>query len=436
MPREFGHLIELIVKQSNMDRAFDEVVDKLPEPRRGKVRARRDAIIEKVRSGIADGSFRVRKLTGKWVHDGPKDRYVHVPDLLTRIGSNAIIDIVEQKVYPSVIPTSAASIPGRGMHKLFLKIRRDVELDPDGTMYFYHGDIEHYYDNVVQDILWQDVVRRIKDPILLPILENFVRVLPSGISKGLRSSQFFGNIHLSDIDHHFKDVMRLPYYYRYCDDFVILSDSKRKLWAYRDILSSMLAQKCLWLKTNETVHSIGEGLDFLGYVFDGRKARVRKRTKVKVARRLARVRSRKRRQKLIGSFKGLAKWGDCRNLYKVLTGNDMDFNEFKKKKQAEGIDYRNASGKRLLDGQMESLRSLVNMRITVLDFEPDVPTKNGPRYAVQFRKQGDSRLYKYLTDDSEQKFWLREAKEADSLPFECTITAQPFGQGKVRYQFT
>ena len=112
----------------------------------------------------------------------------------------------------------------------------------------------------------------------------------------------------------------------------------------------------------------------------------------------------------------------------------VSFNELMKKKQSVGVNYTGKDGKRILNGSLENLRTLVNTHITVLDFEPDVPTKNGSRYIVQFKKD-DGTICKYITNDSEQKFWLEELKKDGSLPFECTIVPHYFGQGKVRYMF-
>ena len=109
-------------------------------------------------------------------------------------------------------------------------------------------------------------------------------------------------------------------------------------------------------------------------------------------------------------------------------------NSVKEMKQ-KGVDYTGKDGKRILSGKLENLRSLVNMHIVVLDFEPDVPTENGPRYVVQFQKD-DGSIGKYLTNDSEQKFWLNKFKEDGKIPFDCHITPEYFGQGKVKYKFT
>lgn len=133
MSKRYGHLIERIIERSNMDRAFDEVVDQLPEPkivyyrdgrvifpdknqysRREYYRKRREDIIKGLTEKIGNGTFRVGKVQEMEVRDGPKDRIVQSPCVKDRIGCNAVMRIVEEVLYPSVVKTSAASIPGRG----------------------------------------------------------------------------------------------------------------------------------------------------------------------------------------------------------------------------------------------------------------------------------------------------------------------------------
>lgn len=450
MPHRYRNLIPLIIDRHNMIRAFDKVVSQLPDDtrvihrngkrielkgRRSTYREHMEPIIARLSADIAAGTFRVKGYHEMWVTDGPKNRLVQSPCVSDRIGCNAIMSVVEKVVYPSVIPTSAASIPGRGMHHLFCKMRSDIEHDPDGTRYFYKCDIRKFFESIDQQVMWQIVCRFIKDPVLLPILHSFVTMMPVGLSIGLRSSQCYGNIILSPLDHYVKDMLGVRYYYRYCDDIVVLGSDKQFLWHVRDVIHQKAAEVGLYIKTNESVRPITEGIDFLGYVFDGHAARLRKRTKQKAARRLAHVRSRKRRQEIIGSFKGMAKWSDARNLFKKITKQNMlSFSEMKRRRTQAGVTFLGKDGKRILQGDLETLGHIVNTHITILDFEVDVPTRNGPRYLVQFQKD-DGTICKYLTNDSEQKFWLNDARKNGNIPFDCTIAMERFGQGKLRYKF-
>lgn len=456
MSKRFGYLTPLVVERKNLDRAFDEVVDQLPERkkrlpdgqvvilpgRRTYYRKKREKYVAELRKEISEGTFRVWKYNEMEVHDGPKDRIVQSPCVKDRIGCNAIMRVVENMVYPSVIKTSAASIPGRGMHRLFKKMRSDIEKDRAGTRYFYKCDIRKFFESIDQKLMWQCVKHYVKDPILLPILHNFVTMMPKGLSIGLRSSQCYGNIILSAIDHFFKDELGIKYYYRYCDDIVILASSKRKLWLLRDMLHRKVGEINLAIKPNESVKPISEGIDFLGFVYDGRKARLRKRTKQKAARKLHKVKSRKRRQEITGSLKGMAKWCDAKHLYKQLTGKRMtDCGDIK-------ADVVYEDGKKRFKGNEIGAKELAGKPFVVVDFERDVvPRREHERYERECRNAGgdttnieppkkkylvsilyDGRPRKVWTGLPENKSKLDKAEKEGLLPFFSSIDADYSGR--------
>ena len=47
-----------------------------------------------------------------------------------------------------------------------------------------------------------------------------------GIPIGNYTSQYFANIYLNELDHFIKEDLKIKYYLRYMDDFVLLVNSK------------------------------------------------------------------------------------------------------------------------------------------------------------------------------------------------------------------
>ena len=433
MSKSYGNLIHLIIDHSNMNDAFDEVVGDLGAKRKAIYEKNMEKIISKLQDEIKTGKFRIKHFKEYEVKDGRKKRRIQSPIVRERIGCNAIMRVVERFVYPTVIKTSAASIKGRGMHKLSKKIRRDIENDRDGTRYYYQSDIHKFYESICQIKMIRCIERYIKDKELLPILRSFITLMEHGLSIGLRSSQCYGNLYLSAVDHYMKEVIGVKYYYRYCDDIVMLACSKKELWRYRNALWEQIEKLDLEIKPNEAVRPISEGIDFLGFVYDGDKARIRKHTKQKNARALKRVKSRKRRQRIIGSFKGMAKWGDCKNLFYRLTGEKMkDFKEF-------NLQYVAEDGKKRFAGQKVSQSKLVNLELAIEDFEIDVQTPNGKRTVVSFTylsgpMQGQKA--KYFTDDKQQLQFLQKIQEMGGLPFKTTLQMDSEAGAITKYIFT
>lgn len=448
MAKRWGNLIEQIIERSNMDAAFDEVVGDLKPiktfrggqlvkiDRRQRYEKRREAIINRLTEEIRTGEFRVKSYHEITVKDGPKVRTVQSPSVEDRIGVNAVMRVVEKYTYPTVVRTSAAAIKGRGMHHLYCKMRSDIRSDREGTQYFYKCDIKKFYQNIGHSVMKQCIRRYIKGSVLLRILDGFIDLLEQGISIGLRSSQCFGNLLLSALDHRMKETEHVRYYYRYCDDILVLAPDKATCWKYRNIIHEEVERLGLTIKPDECVRPTTEGIDFLGFVDYGDHGRLRKRTKQKAARKLAKVRSRRRRREIIGSFKGMAKWCDSHNLYYKLTNKRMEDNGNEVDFKSLGINYVAKDGKKRFAGKGVTLRSITNLKIKILDYEEDVTTKNGLRWLVRFRYENGNEE-KYFTDDEEQKYDLTEMKRRGVLGrVWTTITPEVYGDGKVRYRFT
>lgn len=448
------HLIDEIVSDANMYESFDYVISHLEHPRqRDLFRPRRDSIVELLRYEISTGTFRILRSDVRDVHVtvGYKARDVQAPHIVKRIGIHAIMVVVEKYTYPSLIKNTAASIKGRGMHWLHHIIEDDLVHATDQTLYYYQCDIKRFYESIDQDIMRRVIREYVSDSVLLPVLDSFITLMPHGLSKGLRSSQCFANLYLSSVD---KEMLSLVgryhedcdtvatygtgeggvryLYYRYCDDVVIFSSSKKDLWRLRDKYVFAISRLGLSLNPSEAVRPLSSGLDFLGYVHYGTHSLLRKRIKQTAARKLSKVRSRKRRQQIIGSFKGMACHGDCKHLFYILTHQRM------KKFSEMGVRYTPADGKKRFPGKMIRLSAIVNKVIEVHDYECGINTSQGEdRYVISFRDTTTGEWGKFFTASEEMKNILDQVSDIeDGFPFETTIVSEVFDGNKVKYKFT
>lgn len=446
-----GHIIEEIVKKENLEESFDTVV-------RGSERvilqegkwllAHREEFLDAVAAELAEGRITLSPPRDKLVIEHGKERNIQVFDMKSRIKVNAVMSVVDAHMRRRFIRTTSASIKGRGMHELKAYIERDMRQDPT-LRYWYKFDIRKFYDTVRQDFVMYCVRRVFKDKRLTAIIESLTRLLPDGIgmSMGLRASQGLCNLLLSVfLDHYLKDRYGVRHFYRYCDDGVIGSDSKPCLWECRDMVHAQIGSIGQEVKPSERVFLTSEGLDFLGYVTYPTHSRLRKRIKQDFARKLARVKSRKRRRQLVGSLWGMAKHCDAMNLMRTLL-YPSEFNKIRRKAQKEkrkkmkefsqlGVVYTPKDGKKRFANGTTQLRQLVNVKIQVLDFERDVQTKNGLRHLVQFRDTRNGSLSKFFTACDEMKAALDTLEKMGEIPFSTTIAAEYFGDNKVKYKFT
>ena len=455
-----SNIINEIVELGNLNNSIDVVLrgTKRKATTNGKrILANRQAIMDKLADEIKNGTFGLSGYTEMLVTDGPKIRKVQSVSLYERIGVNAIMNIVEAHIFRKYIRTTNASIKNRGLHDLLNYIRKDLKEHPSEMKYSYKFDVKKFYESINQDFMMYSLRRIFKDKILLTILERFVRMMPQGLSIGLRSSQSFGNILLSMfLDHYLKDNLGHKYFYRYCDDGDDNFATKKECWEARNIIHERAEFMMLKIKENERVSPISEGIDYLGYVIRPTHTRLRKRNKKKAAKKLHEVKSKNRRTELIASFYGLCKHANCRNLFYKITGITMK--EYKRMKDL-GIKAKYDDNKKRFDCTEVNISQLVKEEILILDFETGVITKpqvddynkrvdeasrqlaayqqRGEPIPASFILPGDIKkpIGKYLVhikreDGSEAKFFtgdkenyskLDQAKEMGEIPCYSTV---------------
>ena len=159
---------------------------------------------------------------------------------------------------------------------------------------------------------------------------------------------------------------------------------------------------------------------------------MRKNMKKNFARKVKRIKSRKRNREIRASYWGWCKWGDCKNLWRTITNNDMSFAD-------KGIS-RTKDGKKFFDVKETRLMDILNVPITVVDFETNVKTKQGEgRYCVLFEQNGQRS--KFITNCYNLKDVLDQAREAENngqkiFPVENVIVKRrSLGDGKSAYYF-
>ena len=432
--RREGYIVEEIIEPSNMEDSFNQVLrgTKRKRSRQGRyLLAHKEEVLGELTALIASGSFRVKDYLERDIVEGGKLRRIQVLSMKDRIAVHAIMTIVDKHLRKRFIRTTSASVKKRGPHDLMAYIRRDMIDDSEGTQFCYKFDIRKFYESVKQDFVMYCVNRIFKDQKLIVMLDNFVRMMPEGISIGLRSSQGLGNLLLSVyLDHFLKDKCGIRYYYRYCDDGVVLGKTKAELWKIRDVVYGCIESISLQVKGNERIFPVTEGIDFLGYVIYPDRVLLRKRIKKNFARKMHEVKSRRRRRELVASFYGMAKHADCNMLFKKLTGKEM------KSFKDLNVAYKPEDGKKRFPGTVVSIRELVNLPIVVKDFETGIKTEQGEdRCIVSIEQNGESK--KFFTNSEEMKNILAQVREMpDGFPFETTIKTETFGKGRTKYVFT
>jgi len=113
----------------------------------------------------------------------------------------------------------------------------------------------------------------------LHLLDNIIDSAEKGIPIGNLTSQLFANIYLNKLDEYIKYELRIKYYIRYMDDFILLHESKQYLHEVKENIKVFFASMKLTLHPKKAnIFPITLGIDFLGYRIFNAHRLVRKST--------------------------------------------------------------------------------------------------------------------------------------------------------------
>ncbi len=207
----------------------------------------------------------------------------------------------------------------KGVHRALNRFRyfaQKVSKNNSQTCYILKCDIQKFFANIDQQILIKILKRHINDSQIIRLIERVVFSFYSsrlgiGLPLGNLTSQLFVNVYMHEFDMYIKQELRVKYYIRYGDDFVILSDNKEYLNGLLLRITEFL-QKELKLTLHQhkvCIRTYASGLDFLGWIHFPCYRQIRTTTKRKIIRRLKNY---PKRQTVI-SYQGLLIHG---NTYK------------------------------------------------------------------------------------------------------------------------
>ena len=201
-------------------------------------------------------------------HDRTKDRQIFkLPYFPDRIIHHCIMQVLDPIWNTILIRDTYASIKGKGVHDGFKRLKKAL-CDSEGTKYCLKLDITKFYPSVDHDILKHLIRKKIKDQDVLWLLDSIIDST-SGVPIGNYLSQSLANIYLAYFDHWLKEEKSVKYYFRYCDDMVILHSNKAYLHGLLDEIKKHLSLNLkLNVKSNYQVFPVeARGIDFLGYRF-------------------------------------------------------------------------------------------------------------------------------------------------------------------------
>lgn len=337
-----------------------------------------------IRNRLLNKSVSLGKYNIFFITD-PKVRVVAAQEIEDKIINHLIAEHVLVKTFEPKFPSSMiATRKGKGTSygiNLLKRYLNEIKEKYD-NFYVLKIDIKKYFYNIDHDILKRILEDNIKDKEALNILfriinstnEEYInekitnlknqRILylknsnlkakekeriiketlnipiykyNKGVPIGDQTSQVFGLIYLLELNHYIKEELHIKYLLNYMDDFVLIHDNKKYLEYCLICIENKLKNLYkLEINKNKTkIHSIKNGIDFLGYRFYLKNnhivMKLRNNTKKKFKKKMKKANLLLKYNlinnlevgKILSSYKGLLMYGSCNNLYYKNVGEKI-----------------------------------------------------------------------------------------------------------------
>lgn len=209
-----------------------------------------------------------------YVYD-PKKRHIHKADVLDRVVHQAIYRVLYKIYDPTFIHDSYACRSNKGTHKGVQRLKDFIRKESKNNhrkVWVLKCDIAKFFDSINHLILEDVLFRKIKDSdtrwLIKNIVSSFEKSKGAGLPLGNVTSQLFANIYLNEFDQFIKHALKVKYYIRYCDDFVVISRDRMYLEELIPKISNFLKIKLrLSLHPRKVeIRKVSQGIDLLGYV--------------------------------------------------------------------------------------------------------------------------------------------------------------------------
>jgi len=261
----------------------------------------------------------------------PKERIVHKAQIKDRIVHQAVYRVLYSIFDKQFIYDSYSSRIGKGTHRAVKRLKHfteNISRHYSEPCFAVKMDVRKFFHSIDHCILKELIAKQIKCQktlkLITQIIDSFFTDKNKGLPIGNVTSQLFANIYLDKLDRFIKHRLKVKYYIRFCDDFVVVknnNDFNTISIAINDFIGKKLGLKIKEVKSR--VRKISWGFDFLGFVVLPHHLVMRTKTKKRILRKVVEKNqlfqqgqiSYTKYKSTINSYRGLLKHS---NNYKLL----------------------------------------------------------------------------------------------------------------------
>lgn len=257
----------------------------------------------------------------------PKPRNIHKATVRDRLLHHAVYRVLYPYFDRLFIHDSYSCRKCKGTHRALNRFRdfvRKVSKNNTKTCWVLKCDIKKFFASVDQKILIKILETHIEDTATIWLLTRIISSFHAskkgiGLPLGNLTSQLLVNIYMNEFDQWIKHPMKIKYYIRYADDFVILHQDKDYLWELVPKISDFLEEHLkLSLHPHKLfIKTISSGFDFLGWVHFPHYRVLRTTTR----RRMFKNLQVSQKPETVTSYLGLLKHGNTYKLQRRIESN-------------------------------------------------------------------------------------------------------------------
>lgn len=251
----------------------------------------------------------------------PKPRDIHKASVRDRLVHHAIHRILYPYFDRKFIFDSYSCRINKGTHRAINRFRvfsKKVSRNNTKACWVLKCDIRKFFANINHEILKNILAKHVGDKNVLWLLSQIIDSFATkgknniGLPLGNLTSQLFVNIYMNEFDQFAKRELKIKYYIRYADDFIIIHKDKNYLENIILKISEFFEAKLkLSLHPGKVfIKTLASGVDFLGWVnfYDYRVLRTS--TKKRMLRRIGE----NQENATLQSYFGLLKHGNTRKI--------------------------------------------------------------------------------------------------------------------------
>ena len=262
-----NNLYQYACEMGNIMQAFDEVCRNTKNKRKvRKYKEYKCIYISRIHDIMVNKTYEVGPYTVFKIYE-PKERRIVSQNLQDKIINHLVSrQILYPALNPCLIPENVASIKDRGtkeglrLEKSFIRKCNIKYKD----YYILKCDISKFFASIDHIRLKEKLIKRIKDKDALNIIFKIIDSEEQGLGIGNMTSQVLAVFYLNDLDHYIKENLKIKYYVRYQDDFLLFHPSKVYLKVCFEKIKIFLNKEKLVLNRKSRIYKNTNNFIFLG----------------------------------------------------------------------------------------------------------------------------------------------------------------------------